>query len=326
MSAELSVCVVSYNSVEDARRALQSIYDVAGSAAEVIVIDNASTDGTPEMIASEFPSVTLLRNESNEGYAPAMNRALAATGGRFVMSLSQDAALRPAAVTALAGFMTDHPEVGLAGPRTIDRGGRIVTTLHHPNLLLSLWAQIFPLMSWLRGRESLRRLLTRLFPNSSGLTSDYDSTHEAAVLDGGCLIVRREALEKVGLLDPRLMQGPDDYDWCFRMHAAGFRTWYIAEAEVVHNSSPKEEVSQLSVTSLRTRLPQLSYLYSKYHGGIASLFFSYSAWLLNLKWRIQARLLYGRESAQLKALREAAPFCLHPDRYARDYVLLWSKA
>ena len=269
MEAELSVCVVSYNSVRDARRALQSIYDVAGPSAEVIVIDNASTDGTPEMIASDFPGVTLMRNESNEGYAPAMNRALAASGGRFVVSLSQDAALQPASVTALAGFMTDHPDVGLAGPRTIDGGGRIVTTLHHPNLLVSLWAQIFPVMSWLRGKESLRRLLTRVFPNSSGLTSDYDSTHEAAVLDGGCLIVRREALEKVGLLDPRLMQGPDDYDWCFRMHEAGFRTWYVAEAVVVHDTCPKEDISQLSVVSLRTRLPQLCYLYSKYHGWLA---------------------------------------------------------
>ena len=321
----LTVCIVSYNAAEDVRCALTSIRKFAGTEAEVVVVDNNSTDSTREMIASEFPEVELIHSPNNEGYAPAMNIALQRARGRYVLALSQDAELQPGAARTLIDFMDAHTDVGICGPRTVDTNGQIVTTLHHPSLMLSIWTSLIPVRSWIRRREGLRRLLGRLFPNSSGMTSDYDNSHEVAVLDGGCLLFRRSALDVIGLLDPRLMQGPDDYDSCFRMHRAGFRTWYVAEAKVVHRTYVKDELQHLSPGYLRVQLPQLSYLYRKYHGRFWWTIFSLSAWLLNTKWRIEAAARYGRGSAQVAALREASAFTMNPDRYAREYRALWAK-
>jgi GT2 family glycosyltransferase len=321
----LTVCIVSYNAADDVRCALASIRRFVDVEAEAIVVDNNSTDGTREMVATEFPEVQLVHNPDNEGYAPAMNIAFERARGRYVLALSQDAELQPGTARALVDFMDAHEDVGICGPRTIDGEGQIVTTLHHPSLMLSIWTQLIPVKSWLRRRASLRRWLTRLFPNSSGMTSDYGTSHEVAVLDGGCLLFRRAALNVTGFLDPRLMQGPDDYDSCFRMHRAGYRTWYVAEAEIVHRTYAKDDLHQLSPAYLRTQLPQLSYLYSKYHGRFWWRVFSMSAWLLNTKWRLEAAFRYGRNSRHVAALREASIFCLDPERYAREYRALWAK-
>jgi hypothetical protein len=321
----LTVCIVSYNASEDVRRGLSSIRDFAGVDTEVIVVDNNSTDDTRQMIAEEFPEVRLVHNPANEGYSPAMSLAMARARGRYVLAFSQDAELRPGAMPALVGFMETHPDAGACGPRTIDGEGQLVTTLHHPSLMLGIWTQLIPVKSWLRRHVGVRRWLTRLFPNSSGMTSDYGTSHRVAVLDGGCILFRRSALNAIGSLDPRLMQGPDDYDSCFRLHRAGFEVWYVAEAEIVHRTYVKDELHQLSVSYLRTQLPQWSYLYSKYHGRFWVRIFSFSVWLLNTKWRIEAARRYGGQSTHVAALREASMFCLHPDRYAREYRALWAK-
>lgn len=321
----LTVCIVSYNAVDDVRCALASIRDFAGVVTEVVVVDNDSADTTREMIAAEFPDVQLIRNTSNEGYSPAMNLAFARARGQYVLALSQDAQLKPGAAQALVDFMEAHTDAGACGPRTIDGDGKIVTTLHHPSLMLGLWTQLIPVKSWLRRQPALRRWLTRLYPNSSGMTSDYGTSHPVAVIDGGCILFRRSALDAIGSLDPCLMQGPDDYDSCFRLHRAGFKVWYVAEAEIVHRTYAKDDLHQLSVAYLRTQLPQWSYLYSKYHGPFWARIFSLSTWLLNTKWRIKATLRYGAHSGHVAALREASMFCLHPDRYAREYRALWAK-
>jgi GT2 family glycosyltransferase len=316
--------MVTYNSQDLLLKAIRSVErHVTGLSYELIVVDNGSSDGTVALAETAHPGVNILRNDRNTGYAPAMNRALASAGGEFVLTMSHDAELTAGAVSALVGFMRSHPNAGAAGPRTLDGHGGVVSTLHHPSLMLSVWTEIIPLRAWLRRRPWLRRLLGRIAPNSSGLTSDYSRTHRVAVLDGGCLIIRRSVTDRVGTLDERLMQGPDDYDFCCRLNRAGFETWFVAEAEVVHRSRPKEKASDLSLTSLRTRLPQMTYLYRKFNGRFSSRLFNLSAWLLLRKWRREVRRTYGSDSIQAAALSQAEPYCLNPGRYARDYQELW---
>ncbi|HEY2324657.1 MAG TPA: glycosyltransferase family 2 protein [Thermoanaerobaculia bacterium] len=322
----LSVCVVSYNSFDIVRLAIDSIYGTSDDLVrEIIVVDNDSNDGTPDRIQQTYPDVQVIRNHSNEGYAPAMNIALAASRGDYVMTLSHDAELKPGAAAALLEFLRSHPRAGLAGPRTIDGNGEVVTTLHHPSLMLRTWSEIIPVKPWLKRRPALRRFIGRVYPNSSGLTSDYSTTHRAPVIDGGCVMMKRATLDAVGLLDEKLMQGPDDYDLCYRVSRAGFETWYVAEAEIVHKTYDKDDVSLLSPTYLRTQLPQASYLYGKYHGRVLTAFFCGSAYLLALKWRRQVVRLYGKESAHMNAVTEGAAFCLSPSRYEREYRALWAR-
>jgi GT2 family glycosyltransferase len=318
--------VVTYNSQDFLLKTIRSIakYPI-GLACELIVVDNGSLDDTVALAETAHPGVKVLRNDRNAGYAPAMNRALASARGEFLLTMSHDAELTAGAVSALVGFMRSHPNAGAAGPRTLDGHGGVVSTLHHPSLMLSVWTEIIPLRAWLRRRPWLRRLLGRIAPNSSGLTSDYSRTHRVAVIDGGCLIIRRSAIDRVGPLDERLMQGPDDYDFCYRLNRAGLETWYVAEAEVVHHSQLKEKASDLSLNSLRTRLPQMTYLYRKFNGRFTSRLFGLSAWLLLRKWRRELRRTYGADSLQAAALLRAEPYCLNPGRYARDYQQLWGE-
>jgi GT2 family glycosyltransferase len=313
---ELSVCIVGHNHRDDLDRALGSVYAYASSYnPEVIVVDNNSIDGSAAMVEEKYPQVHLIRSRVNQGYAPGMNLALAQSRGEFVLTLSHDAELKPGAAQNMMEFLRSHPKAGLVGPRTLDSQGNIVTTLHHPNLLLHVWLGIIPLRSWLRRQDYLRRLLTKAFPNSSGLTSDYDVTHRVTVADGGCLMTRRIVLEKVGLLDPAIPFGPDDYDWCFRVGQAGFEIWYVAESEIIHKTKVKDDMNNLFPGYLRLKFPQLCYLYGKNHRGLKLYFFYFSAFLGNLLLQKSARQYFGPESKQLLALKEAGSLILHPSRY-----------
>lgn len=323
---ELTVCIVSYNRQQDLDRALGSVYAYASSLnPEVIVVDNNSTDGSAALVEKKYPQVHLICNPVNQGYTPAMNIALSQSRGKFILTLSHDAELKPGAGQNMIKFLRFYPKAGLVGPRTLDGQGDIVTTLHHPSLFLHVWSGIIPVRRWLRRHHSLRSLLTKIFPDSSGLTSDYDSTHRVAIADGGCLMTRRIVLEQVGLLDPAIPFGPDDYDWCYRISQAGFEIWYVAESEIIHRTSIKDDIFKLSPGYLRLKFPQLCYLYGKNHRGFRLYLFYFSAFLGNLCYQYSVTRRFGRESEQLLALKEASDLILHPSKYAYSVNTLLSR-
>ncbi len=313
-SVDLSICIVTHDRCADIERALRSVFNYTGNCRiQVLVVDNNSTDGTLDFISRAYPQVNLIRNAVNAGYAPAMNTAFSRAVGQFILTLSHDAELKSGAIQALMEFMQAHPKAGILGPRTLDGDGNVVTTTHHPDLMLSIWTELIPLKQWLRRSPSIRAILGWLLPNSSGLTSNYSVTRQTAVLDGGCLLIRRTVLEQIGGLDPAIPQGPDDYDFCYRARQAGFEIWFVAESEIVHRTQPRERPTDLSLVYLRTRLPQWCYLYGKYHRGSSMLIFRWIAYLLAKKWEIELRHRYGKDSAQVTAVREAARVCLHPE-------------
>jgi GT2 family glycosyltransferase len=325
VAPELTVCIVAHNHREDLDRALGSVYAFASSFnPEVIVVDNNSSDGSAAMVEEKYPQVQLIRSVVNQGYAPGMNIALAQSRGEFILTLSHDAELKPGAVQNIIKFLRSHPETGLVGPRTLDSQGDIVTTLHHPSLLLHVWLGIIPVRLWLHRHRAWRQFLTKIFPNSSGLTSDYNTTHRVPVADGGCLMTSRVVLEKVGLLDPALPFGLDDYDWCYRISQAGFEIWYVTESEVIHRTKVKDEMSNLFPSYLRLKFPQLCYLYGKYHRGLRLYLFYFSAFLGNFLLQRSAKKIFGRQSKQLLALKEASALILHPSRYLREVNTLVS--
>jgi GT2 family glycosyltransferase len=323
---ELTVCIVTYNRSDDVDNALLSIYEHAASLGpEVIVVDNNSTDGTRELIADKYPKACVIHNPINQGYGPAMNLALAQARGEFVLTLSSDAVLKPGAAQTLVKFMRTHPRAGLAGPRTLDARGKIVTTLHHPSIMVAMWSQIIPIAKFIRERPWLRRQLTKLFPNSSGQTSNYDYTRRVPMVDGGCVLARRSAIVKVGLLDPLIPLGPDDYDWCFRMRQAEFEVWYVAESEIIHRTSVKDNIIDLSPGYLSVKFPVFCYFYGKYHRGAKRKFFYLSAYLGNWRLYRQAMKVYGSNSPQVTALAQAAKVILHPETYAREVGTLFAR-
>lgn len=313
---DLSVCIVTYNGQPSIAEAIHSIRQHSeGLSVEILVCDNGSRDGTIDYIRCKFPEVHLLGDPRNPGYSPSMNRCVARAQGQFVLAMSQDAVVHSGALPRLIGFMRAHPRAAIAGPRTVGPAGEVVTTIHHPSLFVTVWTDLIPIRRRLRDSPTARRWLSRIAPNSSGLTADYSTTREVRMVDGGCLMFRRQALAAIGPLDELLPQGPDDYDICLRAREAGWQVWYVAESVVTHASRPREDIRNMPAHVLRIHLPQLCYLYRKHHDGPRETVFRLSALLLACKQLWQARTRFGSRSDRYRAARQALGLCSQLSAY-----------
>ncbi len=227
---DLSVCIVSYNCRDALRDCLASIQRTAtGLEHEIIVADNASDDGTLEMLANEFGQVVCLANDENLGLAAATNRAMGRASGDFLMMLDPDTEVQPGALEHLIAFLRGRPWVGAVGARLTRPDGELEPTCHpFPSLALTLYAQL---------------ALHRLFPRSS-VFGAYDMTwwdHAAPRrvdwVSGACLAVSREAWEQVGDLDEEYSKCSQEIDWCYRLAQEGLECWYLPEAKVIHHEA-----------------------------------------------------------------------------------------
>ena len=224
--ARVAVVVVSYNVRELLRGCLQSVLAQA-ERTEVIVVDNASSDCSTEMVKREFAQVRLIKNSGNGGFSHASNQGIASTAAPYVLSLNPDTVLQPGAIGALAGHLDLHPEVGAVGPKIV-----------RPDGSLDLAARrAFPSPSVALFRLTL---LSRLFPRHRRLArynlTDRSSDAEQEIDSGtaACLMFRRAALEQVGLYDEAFFMYGEDLDLCFRLKAAGWRIVYVPQAVVLH--------------------------------------------------------------------------------------------
>ena len=224
----LSAVIVSYRSRDDLLDCLQSLEaDAAGLEAETLVIDNDSRDGTGAAVAGRFPAARVIENGENAGFARAVNQAIAATHGAYVLILNPDCIVRPGALRALIGQLAGQPRCAIAAPRLLNPDGS-----------LEYSARSFPgAIAFLFNRYSL---LTRLFPRNRWsrryLMSDWDhaSVRDVDWVSGACMLVRREAIEQVGGLDEAYFMFNEDVDWCRRMGQSGWTVTYVPSAEVVH--------------------------------------------------------------------------------------------
>lgn len=220
---DLSVIIVSWNTRQITRECLESVARQRSSASiEVWVVDNASSDGSAEMVRETFPDVHLIENTENVGFARANNAAIAASTGRYVLLLNSDTVVRPGAFDALVQFLDEHPEAGAAGPHTLNPDGSLqVSCYPSPTLARELWFLLH--LDWLLpyGAYPMARW-------STGQPRPVD-----AVL-GACLIVRRAVLEQAGVLDPAYFMYSEEIDLCYRIRRAGWRIYWVPQAKIVH--------------------------------------------------------------------------------------------
>lgn len=225
---QLSVVIVNYNSVAYTRRCLASLAaGAAGLRWEAIIVDNASPRRGVEGLAGEFASVRVIVRRTNGGFAVGANTGIRAARAATILLLNPDTVVRPGAVTTMARYLDQHPDVGVLGPR-----------IENPDGTLQLSCRRFPTLSAaLFNRYSL---LTRLLPrnrfSASYLMSDWDHTSARAVdwLSGSAMLLPRAALAHVGLFDEGFFFTAEDVDLCRRMWDAGWRVVYLPEATVVH--------------------------------------------------------------------------------------------
>jgi GT2 family glycosyltransferase len=224
-----SIVIVNWNAGRVLHDCLTSVFASEGvDRDQVIVVDNASTDGSPYGLPQTYPTLEVIHNSRNVGFARAVNQGLLAARGEFAVLLNPDVILEPYALCRLIEFMTEHPDAGVAGPRLLDRDGAIQGSARRDP---SAWSALF-------GRSAP---LTRLFPNNRvsqreipALSVDDGGPIEVDWISGACLVARRAAWEEVGLLDERFFLFWEDADWCRRFRQAGWRVCYVPSASGVH--------------------------------------------------------------------------------------------
>ena len=236
---DLGIVIVNWNTREHLRRCLETV--VASSlfdCCRVVVVDNASNDGSVDMARQRFPQVEVIANDANVGYPRANNVGLrhlgfraagdvAASAPRYALLLNPDTELPPEALERMVDFMDSRPELGVAGPKLLLGDGSLDKACRRgfPTPLVSFYHYSG---------------LARLFPNNSrfgryNMTfADEDAELEVDSVVGAYMQVRRGAIERVGLLDETFFMYGEDIDWAFRIKAAGYKVWYHPAVTVRH--------------------------------------------------------------------------------------------
>lgn len=220
---DLSIVIINWNTRDMLRDCLQTVFDGLGSLrAEVIVVDNASTDGSPLMIEEEFSQVVLVTNAQNRGFAAANNQGFALAKGRHVLLLNSDTLVLGDTLPAMVAWMDAHPAASVMGPRVLNRDGSMQVS-----------ATGFPTL----GRLVAQTLgLTRLqaFDGYRMERWDRRSERRVEVISGCCMLVRGAALQKVGPLDDSFFFYGEETDWCRRFAKAGWEVVFAPVGEIVH--------------------------------------------------------------------------------------------
>jgi exopolysaccharide biosynthesis polyprenyl glycosylphosphotransferase len=250
VAPDLSVVVVTHESADDIRDCLLSVLAATTCGSyEVLVVDNASRDGTADIVEREFPHVRLLRKSVRDGFAANCNIGVAASMGRHVLLLNPDTVTSADALWALVTHLDDHPEVGAVGPRLVWPDGR-----HQPS------ARRFPTISaTLIRRTPIRRLLSGAGPVRRHLLSEIRVDRPSRVdwLLGAALAVRREALVELDGLDDGYRLYCEDIDLCWRLHERGWSVVYLPSVTVVHKlaeATLKRFLTPLTVWHARSML------------------------------------------------------------------------
>jgi GT2 family glycosyltransferase len=224
---DVSILIISWNTSDMLRDVLTSVYDTVGDlSAEVIVVDNASSDGSPDMVAAEFPQAVLVRNSDNTGFAAANNQAMEIAKGRQFLLLNSDTLVHGDVLQASVAYLDATPQAGAMGCRVLNTDGTV-------QLTCSAWPSVTNLVLLTSGLWKLR------FPRFLGR---YQMTHwlrdsERAVdIISGCyLLVRREVVDEVGLLDESFFFYGEETDWCRRIRDKGHKLMFAPVGEITHH-------------------------------------------------------------------------------------------
>jgi hypothetical protein len=280
---EVSIIIVNYNVREFLRQSLLSLRKaVATLSAEVFVVDNASSDGSVEMVRRDFPEVKLIANRHNAGFAAGNNQALRQAAGRMIVLLNPDTVVQENTFTAIRAFFDQHPETGMVGCKVLNPDGtlqlacrRSFPTPWIAFTRLSGLSRLFPQSRWF-GRYNLTYL-------------PEDETCEVEAISGSFMAVRASALDKVGLLDENFFLYGEDLDWCFRLRQAGWKIHYFPGTQIIHFKG--ESAKQSDLDNLRLFYQAMGQFVRKHFRPRLFWFFY---WLLHLAIWFRAAIAFAQ--------------------------------
>ena len=220
---KVSVVILTWNSARKIQTCLESLPAGLTVAHEVIVVDNGSRDDTVALLRGRFPNVRIIANCNNRGVAPARNQGIRCARGEYILILDDDTIVHPGALDQLVQLLCTRPEIGLCGPKLVDAHGQ-----------LCLSCRLFPTLTDKLGRRFPSALTRRASRHAELADWAHDTLRPVDYMIGACQLIRRRALDDVGLLDEHFFYGPEDVDLCLRMHQAGWQVVYQPAAVVTH--------------------------------------------------------------------------------------------
>jgi len=254
---DLSIVIVNWNTKELTRQCLDSLYSTLPDLAiEIFVVDNASNDGSPQMVRDDFPQAHLVENSLNLGFATANNQAIHLSTGRYILLLNSDTVIKPGAIDRLVSFMEANPQAGAAGARLLNPdGSQQYSCSPAPTL----------------GREIKRMFyLPGVRPDGNYEMKDWDLNLPVRVdvLLGACLLLRRQVLEIVGLMDEDYFMYSEEVDLCARIQESGWQLYWVPQAEVIHYGG---QSTRQASEEMFSRLYESKVRYFRKHHGKAAL-------------------------------------------------------
>lgn len=222
----LSIIIVSWNAKKLLFECLDSLASQhSGLSIETIVVDNGSTDGTPEAVARRYPNVRLIQNGANLGFAKANNIGIRQATGKYLCLINSDVVVHPECLRTLFSYMEANPRVGILGPRIVGSNGkRQRSCMRFP----SLWNQ------FCRALALDTFFPSRIFGGFLMKDFSHDNTRDVDIVNGCFWMTRRKAVAQIGLLDERFFMYGEDMDWCRRFRQAGWRAVFFAGASATH--------------------------------------------------------------------------------------------
>jgi GT2 family glycosyltransferase len=254
---DVSVAIVNYNAEEELARCLTSLLASTGLGSfEVIVADNASTDGSVRMLETRFAGVRLIRSGENLGFAGASNLCWREARSSLVLFLNSDALLPEDALGRMVSIARARPEVGVLGPRLRYEDGAVQMSFGRTLGLGAELSQKCWNAGYRRGKGPLRAAVER----------EYSREHRVDWVSGACLLTRRDLLETVSGFDENFFMYSEDVDLCLRIRALGAEVLFTPDVEVVHlkGRSAARNRERVLFESHRSRL----YFYRKHYGGL----------------------------------------------------------
>ena len=238
----LSIIIVSYNVRDFLWQALNSLQKATYELnCEIIVVDNDSYDGSVDLVKKHFPNIRLIENKENIGFARANNQAIRIAKGQYICLLNPDTLVQENTFSVIIDFFKDRPDVGMVGCKVLNPDGTLQLACRRS----------FP-TPWV----AFTRIsgLSRIFPKSRvfgryNLTYlDPDQIAEVEAVSGSFMVLRRDAIDNVGLLDETFFMYGEDLDWCYRIREAGLKIYYLPTTQIIHfkgESSRRSEFDQL---------------------------------------------------------------------------------
>lgn len=213
----LSIIIVSYNVREELARCVDAVAPLCqDGAADLWIVDNASSDGSADCIADHWPHARLIRNPRNAGFAAAVNQGLAASNGTYALLLNPDVVVTPDTLPAMLTFMAEYPGCGIAAAQLLNADGSAQASVHaFPTPGRWIAESLF----WNRMMRPVRR---------------FDRPAPVDAVPGACLMARRRMIAEIGMLDERFFLYAEDVDWCLRARRAGWSVYLVPEALATH--------------------------------------------------------------------------------------------